>query len=182
MPLRESEGGLWGPGVLDMKAGTRVLHLRDAGAAGARPAGARARSRCGWSPDEEVGSEASRALPRSRPGTATPCWCRAGHGPRRQAEDRAQGRGRLHRHGDRQGRARRCRLSRRARAPSSNWRGRSRKSPVSRELEQGVTVNPGVIRGGTRTNVVAAEAAGGSGYPRRAPARRMLRWTASSAR
>ncbi len=38
-----------------------------------------------------------------------------------------------------------------------SWRGRSSGSRFT-DLKKGITVNPGVIRGGTRTNVVAAEA------------------------
>ena len=49
-------------------------------------------------------------------------------------------------------------ISARARARFWNWRARSSASPASRNLDRGITVNPGVISGGTRTNVVAAEA------------------------
>ena len=40
----------------------------------------------------------------------------------------------------------------------SNWRGRSKRIAGFTDLERGITVNPGVISGGTRSNVIAAEA------------------------
>ena len=49
-------------------------------------------------------------------------------------------------------------ILRRARAPCWNWRGRSTTIAGFTQLQRGITVNPGVISGGTRSNVVAAEA------------------------
>lgn len=61
MPLREEDGKLFGPGVYDMKAGTAILltalrMLREAGLAPKHPV------RMLFTTDEEVGSVASRGL------------------------------------------------------------------------------------------------------------------------
>src|SRR6185295_8381304 len=61
MPFRQSDGRLWGPGVLDMKAGIvfflyAVRALRELGIA----AGSKVLLQL--NPDEEVGSDVSRAL------------------------------------------------------------------------------------------------------------------------
>ncbi len=77
--------------------------------------------------------------------------------PGRRVEDRAQGRRRIHTEGDRTGGTFRTRLRER---PQRNTRAGASSPALSglTDLKRGITLNVGVIRGGTRTNVVAAEA------------------------
>jgi len=109
--------------------------------------------------DEEVGSLGSRArteaLAREGPRGA---GSGAVHGPRGKPEDGAQGRRPVPVGGARARRALGGGLSERARARLSNWRGRFGVLAGFSDDKKGITVNPGVISGGTRSNVVAAEA------------------------
>ena len=59
MPWREIEGKLWGPGVLDMKAGV-VMALEAIAAVGRREGGLPRAVTLLLNPDEEVGSPVSR--------------------------------------------------------------------------------------------------------------------------
>ena len=158
MPFRQADGRLWGPGVLDMKAGIafflfavqalRELDIRSA-----------SKVLLQLNPDEEVGSEASRALTeknaRAQQGGA---GAGAGHRADGQVEDGAQRRGRFH--------AWWC-TGRASHAGVDFEAGASAVLELARQIERiagftnlkrGITVNPGVISGGTRSNVVAAEA------------------------
>ena len=145
MPFREADGCLWGPGVFDMKAGIAffifaVKALRDVEA----PVPSRVLLQL--NSDEEVGSASSRPLTeknaaRSRAVLKT---ARKGVGDFTIA---------VH------GKAAHSGLDFEA--------GASAVLELARQLERiagftqlarGVTVNPGVISGGTRANVVAAEA------------------------
>ncbi len=157
MPFRQAEGRLWGPGVLDMKAGLAFFvyamrALRDLDIP------VRDRVILQVNADEEVGSEGSRELTeeaarKSRfvlvlePGTGL-------EGKLKTAR-KGVGDYTVLVHG------------RASHAGVDFTSGASAILELSRQIERiagftnldlGITVNPGVIAGGTRTNVVAAEA------------------------
>jgi glutamate carboxypeptidase len=157
MPWRQADGRLWGPGVLDMKAGLAFFvmamrSLRDLDIPVARKVVLQVNA------DEEVGSDTSRPLTEAaaresdfvlvlEPGTGLEGkWktARKGVGGYTVA---------VH------GKA--------AHAGVDFTAGASAVLELARQLEaiagftnldRGLTVNPGVISGGTRSNVVAAEA------------------------
>jgi len=157
MPFREQDGRLWGPGVLDMKAGIafflhamRILHDLDIRVARKIVMQINA--------DEEVGSETSRALTEK-------------NAKRSQAVLVLEPAGGL------DGRVKTGRkgiggytVTVHGRASHSGLdfaAGASAVLELARQIEKiasftdqqrGITVNPGVISGGTRVNVVAAEA------------------------
>lgn len=157
MPFREDRGRLWGPGVLDMKTGiAQMLFAIDALKA----------VRGGLSrpvtillvTDEEVGSESSRAITE---GIASECAAvfvlEPSFGLQGALKTSRKGVGdftvRV------QGKA--------SHAGLDFEKGASAILELSRQLlniakftdlKDGITVNPGVIRGGTRNNVIAAEA------------------------
>lgn len=157
MPFRQAEGRLWGPGVLDMKSGVaffifamRALVELD------RPVKRRVVMQL--NPDEEVGSEASRPLTEeaARKSSAV-LVLEPGTGLGGKLKTARKG------VGDYtvtvKGRA--------SHAGVDFEAGASAIVELARQIERiagftqiarGVTVNPGVISGGTRTNVVAAEA------------------------
>lgn len=157
MPWREENGRLWGPGVFDMKAGVvyfifAAKALRDLGIAANRRFVVQLNS------DEEIGS------PTSRPFTETEA--------RRSdavlvAEPSAGLRGNL-KTSRKGGGAFSIRvLGRASHAGLDFAAGASAVVELARQIEriaswtdlsEGVTVNPGVIRGGTASNVVAEEA------------------------
>ena len=158
MPFREAEGRLWGPGVLDMKSGLAFLifaahALRDLDI----PAPSRVLLQV--NADEEVGSESSRELTEKNgrrsqavlvlePGTGM-------EGKLKTARKGVGGVGvKVY------GQA--------SHAGVDFGAGASAIVELARQIERiagftnlgrGITVNPGVIAGGTRSNVVAAEAA-----------------------
>jgi glutamate carboxypeptidase len=157
MPLREEKGRLWGPGVLDMKSGIAfflyaVHTLRMLEIPVRRSILFQVNS------DEEVGSETSREFTEE---AARQCAgvliVEPGTGLKGKLKTERKG------VGDYtvtvKGRA--------SHAGVDFEAGASAVVELARQipriagftnLEQGITVNPGVISGGTRTNVVAAEA------------------------
>ena len=156
MPFRIADGRVWGPGTLDMKAGvamamTAIEILRTIGAEH-RPIVMLLNS------DEEVGSPVSRPITEK---LARECAAVFVLEP-------AQGLGGAYKTarkgvGDYTVRVRGVA----AHAGVDFQRGHSAIQELAHQLEtirtfteldRGLTVNPGVIRGGTRTNVVAAEA------------------------
>ncbi|HEX4067571.1 MAG TPA: M20 family metallopeptidase [Acidobacteriaceae bacterium] len=156
MPFRIGEGRAWGPGVLDMKCGvamalTAVEFLRETGRL-RRPVVLLLNS------DEEVGSTVSRAITEK---LARECGAvfvlEPAQGPSGAYKTARKGVGNY---------------TVRVKGVASHAgvdfaRGHSAVHELAwqiekirefTELERGLTVNAGVIRGGTRTNVVAAEA------------------------
>ena len=157
MPFREADGRLWGPGVLDMKSGIAQMifaieALRTTGGKLPRPVTVLLVT------DEEVGSESSRLITES---VAKKCGAvlvvEPSYGLEGALKTARKG------VGDYtlkvKGRA--------AHAGLDFEKGASAILELSKQvteiakftdLKQGITVNAGVIRGGTRTNVIADEA------------------------
>jgi glutamate carboxypeptidase len=157
MPFREKDGRLWGPGVLDMKSGIAFfLHavriLRDLDVPVASKILLQINS------DEEVGSESSRPLTEKNAERSKAVLVL-------EPATGLEGRLKTARKGvgDYQ-------VTVRGKASHSGLDfqgGASAILELARQLERiagftdlarGITVNPGVIAGGTRPNVVAAEA------------------------
>jgi len=157
MPFREAEGRLWGPGVLDMKAGIAffifaVRALRDL----VLPVASKVLLQL--NSDEEVGSESSRPLTeRNAARSKAVLVLEPGTGLAGKLKTARKGvggftvvvRGRASHAG--------VDFSGGASAVVELARQIGRIAGFT-ELERGITVNPGVIAGGTRSNVVAAEA------------------------
>jgi len=153
MPFRQAGGRLWGPGVLDMKAGVvmaltalKVLHEMDAG----RPVTLL------LNPDEEVGSPVSRALTERLAQRSSAVFVlEPAQGLAYKTARKGVGLYTLHVTGVA------------AHAGVDFERGHSAILELARLIEQVSaftdldkrrTVNCGVIHGGTRSNVIAAEA------------------------
>jgi glutamate carboxypeptidase len=157
MPFREKDGRLWGPGVLDMKAGIAFfIHamriLRDLEIPVAHSVVMQINS------DEEVGSESSRALTEKNAKRSTAVLVlEPGTGLEGRLKTARKGIGGYT-------------VTVRGKATHSGLDfagGASAVLELARQIEKiaeftdlrrGITVNPGVISGGTRVNVVAAEA------------------------
>jgi len=157
MPLREAQGRLWGPGVLDMKAGIAffifaVRALREMEIPAASKVLLQLNS------DEEVGSESSRALTEKNAARSRAVLVlEPGTGIEGKLKTARKGVGDFT-------------VTVRGRAAHAGLdfsAGASAVLELSRQidriagftnLQRGLTVNPGVFRGGTRSNVVAAEA------------------------
>ncbi|HLJ45852.1 MAG TPA: M20 family metallopeptidase [Bryobacteraceae bacterium] len=157
MPFRNSQGRLWGPGVLDMKSGIAffiyaIRALREAD----RPVMRRVILQL--NPDEEVGSEASRPLTEEAAReSAAVMVLEPGTGMEGKLKTARKG------VGDYTVIVKGCA----AHAGVDFEAGASAIVELARQIERittftdfdrGITVNPGIISGGTRTNVVAAEA------------------------
>jgi glutamate carboxypeptidase len=157
MPFRQADGRLWGPGVLDMKAGIAffifaVKALRELDIAVPHKVALQINS------DEEVGSESSRALTEKNAARSQSVLVlEPGTGLAGKLKTARKGVGVFT-------------VAVRGRASHAGvdfQAGASAIVELSRQIERiaqfvdlkrGITVNPGVISGGTRSNVVAAEA------------------------
>lgn len=157
MPFRETDGRLWGPGVLDMKAGIAffifaIRALREL------EIPLTSKVLLQLNSDEEVGSEASRPLTEKNAAASKAVLVlEPGTGLEGKLKTARKGVGGYT-------------LVVRGRASHAGvdfQAGASAVLELARQidhiagftkLDRGVTVNPGVIAGGTRSNVVAAEA------------------------
>jgi glutamate carboxypeptidase len=157
MPFRQADGRLWGPGVLDMKAGIAffifaVKALRELDIAVPHKVVLQVNS------DEEVGSESSRTLTEKNAARSQAVLVlEPGTGLTGKLKTARKGVGGFT-------------VTVRGRASHAGVdfeAGASAIVELARQIERiaqfvdlkrGITVNPGVIAGGTRSNVVAAEA------------------------
>jgi glutamate carboxypeptidase len=157
MPFRHEDGRLWGPGVFDMKAGIAffifaIEALREADLP------VHTNIRLQLNSDEEVGSPTSRALTQSNAALSQAVLVlEPATGPSGKLKTARKGVGQF-------------RVTVRGKAAHAGLdfaAGASATLELARQLERishftklerGITVNPGVISGGTRPNVVAAEA------------------------
>lgn len=157
MPWREADGRLWGPGVYDMKGGVAFfLHameaLRELDVPVARKVVLLLDS------DEEIGSHSSRALIEAQARKSTGVLVlEPGTGPTGKLKTARKGVG---------GYAVTV-TGRAAHAGVDFSNGANAIVELARQIEKiagftdlaiGLTVNPGVIQGGTRSNVVPAQA------------------------
>jgi glutamate carboxypeptidase len=157
MPVRQGKGRLWGPGVLDMKSGlafflAAVRMLKELQAPVAREVVLLI------VPDEELGSPESRPITeREASASDLVLVLEPGTGLEGRLKTARKGVGRY-------------RLSIQGRAAHSGVdfeNGVNAILEAARQIERigtftdlkrGITVNPGVVHGGTRSNVVAAQA------------------------
>ncbi|HKW96497.1 MAG TPA: M20 family metallopeptidase [Bryobacteraceae bacterium] len=157
MPFREADGRLWGPGVLDMKAGIAFFlfamrAIRELNIA------VRSRVKLLVNSDEEVGSDSSRTLTQESARRAKAVLVlEPGTGLAGKLKTARKGVG--HYTVTVHGKA--------SHAGVDFGAGASAIVELARQIERvagftnirrGITVNPGVISGGTRSNVVAEEA------------------------
>lgn len=157
MPFRVAEGRLWGPGVFDMKTGVAILvfaaeALRELD----RPVGRNLILQL--VSDEEIGSESSREITEAEAKkSATVLVLEPSAGLDGKVKTARKGVGdytlRV------KGKASHSGLDFEAGASATLELARQLLEIAKlTDLERGITVNPGVIGGGTRTNVVAEEA------------------------
>ena len=157
MPFRHAKGRLWGPGVLDMKAGIAffvyaVEALRELDMPVKRRVLLQVNS------DEEVGSETSRPFTEKAAKRSNAVLVlEPGSGLEGKLKTARKGVGNysvtVH------GNAAHAGIDFAAGASAVLELARQiERIAAFTQIERGITVNPGVIVGGTRTNVVAAEA------------------------
>ncbi len=157
MPFREAEGRLWGPGVLDMKAGI-VFLLFAVRALRELDLPVRRRVVMQLNSDEEVGSDTSRPLTEEEARrSAAVLVLEPATGLEGKLKTARKGVGNytitVH------GKAAHSGLDFTAGASAVVELAKQiQKIARFTRMERGITVNPGVISGGTRPNVVAAEA------------------------
>ena len=157
MPFRKAQGRLWGPGVYDMKAGI-VFFLFAVRALRELDIPVPSRVLLQLNSDEEVGSESSRALTeKNAAGSKAVLVLEPGTGATGKLKTARKGVGGIT-------------MVVRGRASHAGVdyeSGASAVMEMARQLtriagfarrDRGVSLNPGVIAGGTRSNVVAAEA------------------------
>lgn len=157
IPFRRNGGRLYGPGVLDMKAGI-VFFIFAARALRELDIPVKSRVLLQLNSDEETGSDSSRPLTeKNAKRSKAVLVLEPGAGPEGKLKTARKGVGDF-------------RLEVRGKAAHSGidfGAGASAILELARQLEKiagftrlarGITVNPGVIAGGTRANVVAAEA------------------------
>jgi glutamate carboxypeptidase len=157
MPFRQTKGRVWGPGVLDMKSGlafficaTRALRDLDI------PVGRKVVLLV--VADEETGSKASRGITESE-AKRSDCVLvlEPGTGLAGKLKTARKGVGNYTVHVE--GRAAHAGVDFTAGASAIVEAARQIERIAGfTDLQRGTTVNPGLISGGTRTNVVAAEA------------------------
>lgn len=157
MPFREASGRLWGPGVLDMKSGiafflfaARALRELEI------PVGSRVLLQL--NSDEEVGSASSRPLTEKNAAASQAVLVlEPGTGMEGKLKTARKGVGSYT--VTARGRASHAGVDFQAGASAVLELARQINHIASfTQLERGVTVNPGVMAGGTWSNVVAAEA------------------------
>ncbi len=157
MPFEQRDGRLWGPGVLDMKAGIAFFlfamrALRELDIPVSRKVVLQLNS------DEEVGSHSSRALTEKQARMSSAVLVlEPGTGLTGKLKTERKGVGdyavTVH------GRAAHSGVDFQAGASAVLELAKQiERIAAFTDLRRGITVNPGVISGGTRSNVVAAEA------------------------
>jgi glutamate carboxypeptidase len=157
MPCKREKGRLWGPGSFDMKAGVAML-LFAAQALRELEIPVEGKFVVQLNSDEEVGSPTSRPYTQAEAKRSRAVFvAEPSFGPRGAAKTGRKGGGGFT-----------IRVAGRpAHAGLDFERGASAIVELARQIERaaswtdlkaGITVNPGVIRGGTRSNVVAEEA------------------------
>jgi glutamate carboxypeptidase len=157
MPFRQERGRLWGPGVFDMKAGI-VFFLFAAKALRDLDIPVPSNVMLQLNSDEEVGSDSSRALTEKNAARSKAVLVlEPGTGLAGKVKTARKGVGGF-------------RLVVRGKAAHAGLDFQTGASAVLElarqiakisqftQLKRGTTINPGVISGGTRSNVVAAEA------------------------
>lgn len=156
MPFRHADGRLWGPGVLDMKSGLAFFiyaarALRDLDV----PVG---RNVALWIvSDEEVGSKSSRALTEAE-AKRSACVFVLEPGSDLTGKLKTARKGVGNYRVFIEGKATHAGISFSEGASAIVEAARQiQKISMFTDLKRGITVNPGIIRGGTRPNVVAAE-------------------------